>query len=114
MPNGRSGGFLVQRDQLRQTLEALPGDVTVGTMRDAARRPAGVTSAQLVSLLDMPGPPLVAVEEQDHVFYVIHVQRDPEWVWVMVPGSSRLLPELRQLHEAWRKEHPDDKSWMAF
>ena len=120
MPNGRCGGFPIERDALRRLLEGFAADLHVGSTRDESQRrwtTRKVTVAELGALVDTHCGTMIAVEEQDHSWYIIHIRNIPESVedvWVVVDGESPLFPVLRQQHEAWVTEHPHDRTWMAF
>jgi hypothetical protein len=114
MPNGRSGGFPIERDALRRLLDGLAPNLQVGRLLDESRTLPWITAAQLGSLVETRGAPVMAVEEQDHSSYIIHVQNSPDSVWVAVPGTSPLFPPLRLQHERWLAEHPHDRGWFAF
>jgi hypothetical protein len=66
-----------------------------------------------MTLLEGVARTQVAVEEQDHAWYVIHVSNEPI-LWIAVGKDSPLLGRLREYHEQFRKEHPNWNGWIAF
>jgi hypothetical protein len=56
----------------------------------------------------------MAVEEQDHKSYIIHLSNEPELKWLVVGSESPIYLEIRQRHAQWMNERPDWKGWMAF
>ena len=87
MPNGRSGGFRLKRSVLLQLLGESADDQAVGK---TLKTP--VTVAALKAALEQ-GKNDVMVEEQDHSWYILHLQE-----WVTVGADSPLFWGLRQHH----------------
>jgi hypothetical protein len=114
MPNGRSGGFVVERADLKQLIKALPDATVVGKIRaySSALRPAD--ALEIARLVDECPNDRIPVEEQDHKFYIIHLSDKGERIWVMVGPETPLFLELRQRHARWATEHPEWKGWIAF
>jgi hypothetical protein len=56
----------------------------------------------------------IAVEEQDHKAYIIHLSNEPEIIWLVVGPEASIFLELRQRHERWATEHPDWDGWTGF
>lgn len=98
MPNGHSGGFVIEKADLKHLIQALPADTAVAkvTVRSSPLRT--VTAAELARLVDECPHDRIEVEEQDHTFYVIHLRNKPELVWIMVASETPLFLELRQRH----------------
>ena len=88
MPTGRSGGFLIARQQLETLLLALPSHTVVGKTLKVP-----VTAGDAIKLLAEHGANQVAIEEQDHAWYVIHLS-----TWISVNESSAIYSGLRQYH----------------
>ena len=114
MPNGRSGGFVIEKADLKQIIKAFPDPTIVGKMRaySSALRPAD--ALEVARLVNECPNDRIAVEEQDHAFYIIHLSNKPEIIWVMVGAETPLFPELRQRHARWTTAHPEWKGWIAF
>jgi hypothetical protein len=113
MPNGRSGGFSISRYRLRELLEDLPRDASIGMTvaalshgRESSTSPAAVSAEAVAELVDRFQQEHVWIEEQDQSFYIVHL--DPfayhGWgepnpnLWIMVRSHSPLFEPLRQLH----------------
>src|SRR3954469_11616443 len=80
MPNGRSGGFSIRKSDLQRLLNGLTDHAIVGQTLAAlisARRlsvpAAGIDAVILTELLSTFRPEKVWVEEQDHAYYIIHL-----------------------------------------
>jgi hypothetical protein len=113
MPNGRSGGFLIEKPDLKHLVEALLDATVVAKVVVHSRlRPAG--ALEIARFVDECPNDRIAVEEQDHKSYIIHLSNKPEPIWVMVGPETPLFLELRQRHARWVTEHPDWKGWIAF
>jgi hypothetical protein len=114
MPNGRSGGFVIEKADLKGLLKELP-DATV--VAKIIVRPGPLRTAvalEVARLVDKCPNGRIAVEEQDHKFYIIHLSNEPDLIWVMVAPETPLFLELRQRHGRWATEHPDWKGWVSF
>lgn len=114
MPNGRSGGFLVEKADLRLLVEALPGATIVAKVIAHSSSARTVDASEIARLVDECSNDRIAVEEQDHKFYIIHLSNEPKLLWVMVGSETPLFPELRRRHAQWTTEHPEWKGWIAF
>ena len=114
MPNGRSGGFLIRRTDLEQLLHALPHQSLLGR---ALAEPLGPThtwvdvdAAAAITVLSNFVGTRVWVEEQDHAYYVLHLDKEvqeggePETAkWILVSPESPLFGPLRDRHQRnWR------------
>lgn len=113
MPNGRSGGYLLDTADLKRVIVAGPQVEVVAHVVNGPTRPKPSNAPELASLVDQCQLSRVAVEEQDGVAYVIHISDEPV-LWVVVGPESPLLAHLRQLHSQWKTEHPDWEGWIAF
>lgn len=114
MPNGRSGGFVIEKADLQQLVKALPDAAVVGKIRaqSSSLRPAD--ALEIARLVGECPNDRITVEEQDHMFYIIHLSNKAGIVWVMVGSETPLFPVLRQRHARWATEHPGWKGWIAF
>ena len=114
MPNGRSGGFVIERIDLKNIVTTFPDETIVTRIltSTAASRPAG--ALETARLVDECTSDRIAVEEQDHVAYIIHLQNEPEIIWLSVRAEDPIFLELRQRHRQWTTEHPDWTGWIAF
>ena len=113
MPNGRSGGFVLDTADLRLAIAASPQAEVVADVVSGSTRLKPATASELISLVDQCERPQVAVEEQDGDSYIIHITNEP-MLWVVVGAKSSLLAPLRQHHSRWRAQHPDWNGWIAF
>jgi len=98
MPNGRSGGFYLKREELEQLLKGCEDHVQVGK---AIRRRL-ITTADLKEILSRWTDDEVPIEEQDGTWYIIQFEDTNEWV--VVNTESPLFDGLRHYHAEWRKE----------
>jgi len=116
MPNGRSGGFPIETADLKRLISAASADAPIALVVDDSSGPrTRETDAEEVLRLVEECPfDRVAVEEQDHAFYVIHLRNEPTPIWVVVPSKSPLLPDLKQRHDQWKVENPNWAGWIAF
>jgi hypothetical protein len=113
MPNGRSGGFLLDKAELKRLITTMPQTEVVGDVLTGPTLPKPSSGAELTALMEQCQLDLVAVEEQDRQCYVIHVSNDPI-IWIVVGSKSPILAALRECHAQWSTKHPDSKDWMAF
>ena len=99
MPNGRSSGFGVSKERLEGILSALPADAVVGKSIASG----GVDVSTVYRMVSEYPDDLIAVEEQDHRWYIIHLEPiesnppNPK-KWIIVSPGSPLFEELRQHH----------------
>jgi len=108
MPNGRSGGFLIEKADLKNLLKTFPNDTVVAkVIEGSALRDA--VALETLRFVDECPYEHIAVEEQGHKAYIIHLRNAPEMIWLVVQSEAPLLLELRQRHQKWAAEHPD---WM--
>ncbi len=100
MPNGRSDEFGVNKESLERSLSALPSEAVVG--RSATSGDVNVSAvARMVS--EYPDD-LIRVEEQDHRWYIIHLesfQGNPPSgeKLIMILPESPLFEELRRQYD---------------
>ena len=106
MPNGRSGGFVIERTDLKNLVRTFPDETIVARIYTsiAALRPGGALEAD--RLVDECTSDRIAVEEQDHVARVIHLRNEPEIIWLSVSAKDPIFSELRQRHRQRTTEHP--------
>jgi len=101
MPNGRSGGFKIEKGELSCLVKSLPAATLVAKIIVPGSRVKPVDSQVLGRFVDECASHLIAIEEQDHKFYVIHLSEEPKLVWVMVGPEGLLFEELRGRHDQW-------------
>jgi hypothetical protein len=99
MPNGRSGGFVIETADLEQIVQAVSPDMVVGKVFIGSK-PQETAAADIVRLIQQCSNDRLAVEEQDHVCYIVHLSK-----WLIVDSSSPIFTELRSRHVRWRAEH---------
>lgn len=96
MPNGRSGGFCLRRNDFERLLSECEGNTIVGK---GWIRHESLTASELRQVLAQWKGDEVPVEEQDHSWYIVHF---PEYV--TVTGDSPLFDGFRRHHGEWLKE----------
>ena len=74
--------------------------------------PSPVNAAEVIRFLGEHAQDRVAVEEQDHAAYLIHIGEVASWV--AVRSESPVFAELRQRHAQWMTDHPGWNGWIAF
>jgi hypothetical protein len=77
-------------------------------------RPRPVDALETARFVDECPNDRIAVEEQDHKAYVIHLSNEPEIIWLLVGSEEPIFLELCQRHKRWTTEHPDWNGWIAF
>ena len=115
MPNGRSGGFVITTADLKELVKGV--SETTGAVGKMIVPPLPIRAANADEAARFVGEcphDRVAVEEQDHKSYVIHLSNEPKLIWLLVDSASPLFPEIRQRHSQWMTEHPGWDGWMAF
>jgi hypothetical protein len=112
VPNGRSGGFIISKADLKQLLDALSDSAAKVIAHPPPSDPADVL--EMVRRVGECPNDHIAVEEQHHASYVIHLTNEPEPIWVSVLPDTPLFQELRQRHKQWELEHPNWTGWVAF
>jgi hypothetical protein len=117
MPNGRSGGFPINTADLKRLVSEVSDTAVVGMLTSTGGsstprlRPA--VGAEVLRLVEECPHERVAVEEQDHSSYVIHLSNEP-MVWVLVQPDSPIFGGLKQRHGQWATEHPNWGGWIGF
>lgn len=119
MPNGRCGGFVIGRANLKQIVTAVPETAILGKLAIVGKlinglRLRAVSAAEIDRLVDECPDDRVAVEEQDHTFYIIHLHIKPDHIRVSVTSESPIFAELRRRHTEWMVEQPGWDGWKAF
>jgi hypothetical protein len=100
MPNGRSAGFYLKRDELEQLLSKYEGDTTVG--KTQKRKPLAASELRQV-LVQWKGNE-IPVEEQDHAWYIVQLPETEFDRWFVVSNDSPLFDGFRRYHAEWRKD----------
>jgi hypothetical protein len=103
MPNGRSGGFVIETADLEQIVEGVSPDMVVGEVFTGAK-PQETAAADIVRLIQQCSNDRLGVEEQDHAYYIVHLSNSGT-KWLIVDSSSPIFTELRNRHVRWRAEH---------
>jgi hypothetical protein len=106
MPNGRSGGFLIETADLKRLVQGVSAAAVVGKFTTGSKFEA-VHAKEIVRLIEQCPHDRLAVEELDHAFYVIHFSNEPkEIAWLMVGSTLPLFEELGSRHVEWMAGHP--------
>src|SRR6516162_4633969 len=114
MPNGRSGGFIIRKADLRELMiSVVPDSAILGKIFDHSPRSRPVNVSEATRFVEQCPHNRVAVEEQDHTAYIIHLSNEqPNFVWIAIGPESPIFPEIVQRHIQWNNEHPDWNGWM--
>ena len=113
MPNGRSGGFVIETADLKQLVRAVSDTAVVGQLT-IGLRPRAASAADVVRCVGECRQDRVAVEEQHSALYIIHFRNDPDIMWLSVNSESPIFVELRLRHARWMAGHPGWDGWIAF
>jgi hypothetical protein len=113
MPNGRSGGFVIEKADLKQLVTAVLDSAVVGQLITGLV-PRAASAAEISRCLEECSHERIAVEEQDKRSYIIHLRNQPDIMWVSVNSASPIFLELRQRHTQWMAEHPGWNGWIGF
>lgn len=116
MPNGRSGGFLIETAALKRLVSTVSDTTAIGQVVGGSPNPRiwRADAAEVARVVEECPHEQVAVEEQDCQAYVIHLRNTPTVVWLVVHSESPLFVELRQQHAQWKIEHPNWTGWTGF
>lgn len=118
MPNGRSGGFLIDKADLVQLLAQADRDAIVASLLvEADGAHPGfqkVTAAAALPYVQACRFDRLAVEEQDHLSYIVHVSNTHPVVWISVSHDSPLFRGLSLKHDEWARTHPNWNGWIGF
>lgn len=96
MPNGRSGGFLIERNRLHELLRALPQGTVIGKTEAGT-----VTAGQAATVVARQSDQQIRIEEHDHAWYLIHLSE-----WISVDAATELHSRLRECHAQWLEAPP--------
>jgi hypothetical protein len=105
MPNGHSSGFQLSKDALRERLSVVPHAEVVGVRfvmtNHGTYTRQQVTAADVRQLVDEFKGNRIYIEEQDHRWFVLHLDREgyvdafDGSKWVMVLQESPLHQSLK-------------------
>lgn len=115
MPNGRSGGFIIEKTSLVQLVKALPEPIGAAILfvNDGPKvRP--IDALEMVKLLESCRNDRLAVEEQDRSSYIIHISNQPEIIWILVMPESEIYAAIRERHKQWTTANQGWNEWIAF
>src|SRR5438093_8250140 len=108
-------GF-VERLVLDVVQPAASDTLPIGKLADGVSgptlRPANAT--EVLRLLEESVHERLAVEEQDHSFFIIHISKEPTLLWVSVTSDSPIFAGLAQWQARWTVEHPNWAGWTGF
>ena len=113
MPNGRSGGFVLTTADLKELVKAIPDETVGGQMTVGCSPIRAATAAEAIRFVEECPNDGVAVEEQHHKFYILHLSNDPI-LWLSIDPMSPIFLEIQGRHAQWRIEHPGWIGWIAF
>jgi hypothetical protein len=114
MPNGRSGGFMIKTADFKKLVKTVPDTVVIGLMLLGRFPIRAADAAEVDRFVEECPHDCVAVEEQDHKGYVIHLSNEPKLIWLLVASDSPIFLEIRRRHAQWMTDHPGWKGWMGF
>ena len=72
----------------------------------AGPKPQAACAGDIARFLEECPHDRIAVEEQDHDFYIIHISNEPTIIWVFISSQSPIFLELRSRHAQCLAEHP--------
>ena len=113
MPNGRSGGFIIETADLKELVTAVSDTAVVGKLTTGLRLRTA-SAAEISRCIEECPLDRIAIEEQDNTFYIIHIRNEPDIIWVSVNSESPIFAQLRQRHTRWMAEHPGWNEWIGF
>ena len=76
-------------------------------------RPRPIDASEMVKILERCPHDRLAVEEQDHHWYIIHISNQPI-IWVTIGPESQVYREIRERHKQWETANPRWNGWIAF
>jgi hypothetical protein len=114
MPNGRSGGFVIEKADLKNLVKTIPDATVIARILSSSAEPRPLDAVETSRLVGECLNDRIAVEEQHHDCYIIHLTNEPENIWLMVGPMAPIFLELRERHRRWTTEHPDWHGWIAF
>jgi len=104
MPNGRSGGFIIEKADLNRLVKNLPDAQYVCKIVKKSPWLQPADALEIARLVDECPKDRIAVEEQDGKFCVINLRNEPEPLWFMVDSESPIFSELRQRNDRFRHQ----------
>ena len=115
MPNGRTGGFIIELGDLKELVNSASEATVVGHILNQSQsmRPQPAATAEALRFVNECKYERVAVEEQHRDSYIIHLSREP-LIWLIVGPEHPLFEGLRQRHVQWMTGHPGWKGWFGF
>ena len=113
MPNGRSGGFILEAAELTRLLETFGPHTRVGQLVTEGAPFNEVAVEKLKTLLTSSPATRFAVEEQDHCQYIIHFSNAPI-LWLAVDKGTTLYELLANADAQFQAEHPEWTGWIGF
>jgi hypothetical protein len=105
---------MIETADLKKLAQAVSGETLIGKLFTTGSKSAPADADEVVRLIgDCPHNRL-AVEEQDHAFYVIHFSNEPNDIkWLMVKSTSPMFMDLRNRHTRWMAERPGWDGWIV-
>jgi hypothetical protein len=108
MPNGRSGGFVIETADLKQLVTVASACAVVGELTTGLG-PHAASAAEIARCIEKCPHDRVAVEEQDNTFYIIHFNTrsgciSPRTRSTIRAGPafiSSAAPDCRHPHRIW-------------
>jgi hypothetical protein len=100
-------------DDWKELAKAIPEETVIGDIVHGESIRA-FSVADVIRFVEASPLARVAVEEQHHTSYILHLGNEPGAVWLSVDSASPIFPELQRLHGRWKIEHPGWDGWMAF
>ena len=93
---------------LKRLLRAAPDTAPIGKLVRGSSdlRLQLVNATEVLRLVEESPYERLAVEEQDHSFYIIHVRDEPTLTWVSVKSDSPIFAALALQQSQWKLEHP--------
>jgi hypothetical protein len=77
MPNGRSCGFVIEKADLKNLVKTFADVTLLARVFEGSARPRLANALETTRLVDECPTDRIAVEEQDHAAYIIHLRNDP-------------------------------------
>jgi hypothetical protein len=114
MPNGRSGGFVMNTADLKELVKTIPDETVVGQMVVLTSPIRAASSAEVIRFVEECPHDGVAVEEQDNKLYIVHLSNEPKLSWLVIGSESPIFLEFQRRHAQWKTGHPGWTGWVAF
>jgi hypothetical protein len=107
MPNGHSGGFVIETADLKELVKTISDTTVVGKIAVLSSPPIReAIAAEVIRFVEECPHDRVAVEEQDNKFYIVHLSNEPRLLWLVIGSESPIFLELQRRHVQWKTEHP--------